>query len=62
MQALEEKVNNSFCPLHLEGKARSANQTLTRCGTALVRSVNKEKSVFSSNAVCSPEPWRFERR
>eukprot|EP00966_Prymnesium_polylepis_P050192 1161986-Prymnesium_polylepis.1 len=26
------------------------------------RSVNKKKSVFSSNAVCSPEPWRFERR
>jgi hypothetical protein len=22
------------------------------------RSVNKKKSVFSSNAVCSPEPWR----
>ena len=27
------------------------------------RSVNKKTSVFSSNdAVCRPEPWRFERR
>ena len=33
-----------------------------RCRMAQGRSVNKKKSVFSSNAVCSPEPWRFERR
>eukprot|EP00966_Prymnesium_polylepis_P166131 3840295-Prymnesium_polylepis.1 len=33
------------------------------CRMALGRSVNKKTSVFSSNdAVCRPEPWRFERR
>eukprot|EP00966_Prymnesium_polylepis_P275090 6356410-Prymnesium_polylepis.1 len=26
------------------------------------RSVKKKKFVFSSNAVCRPESWRFERR
>jgi len=32
MQALEEKVNSSFCPLYLEGKASCANQTLAHLG------------------------------
>eukprot|EP00966_Prymnesium_polylepis_P279688 6461578-Prymnesium_polylepis.1 len=33
------------------------------CRMAQSRSVNKKKSVFSSTAVCSPEPWgAFERR
>ena len=44
------------------GVWRECGRARARCGTALVRSVNKEKSVFSSNAVCSPEAWRFERR
>eukprot|EP00966_Prymnesium_polylepis_P221461 5122973-Prymnesium_polylepis.1 len=35
---------------------------MSRCRMAQGRSVNKKKTVFSSNAVCSPEPWRFERR
>eukprot|EP00966_Prymnesium_polylepis_P248131 5737663-Prymnesium_polylepis.1 len=26
------------------------------------RSVDKKQSVCSSNAVCTPVPWRFERR
>eukprot|EP00966_Prymnesium_polylepis_P043121 1001598-Prymnesium_polylepis.1 len=32
------------------------------CRMAQGRSVSKKKFVFSSNAVCSPEPWSFERR
>eukprot|EP00966_Prymnesium_polylepis_P167125 3863230-Prymnesium_polylepis.1 len=32
-----------------------------RCRMTQGRSVNKKKSVLSSNAVCTPEPWRFER-
>jgi hypothetical protein len=55
-------IENTSGTLHSPHSERDPELSLSRCGTALVRSVNKEKSVFSSNAVCSPEPWRFERR
>ena len=55
-----ERERKSPQPRSFQQRHKSSDPS--RCGTALVRSVNKEKSVFSSNAVCSPEPWRFERR
>eukprot|EP00966_Prymnesium_polylepis_P237236 5486704-Prymnesium_polylepis.2 len=37
-------------------------RTITPGRMAQGRSVKKKRSVFTSNAVCRPEPWHFERR
>jgi hypothetical protein len=44
------------------GRTAWAAWQVSPCRMAQGRSVKKKKSVFSSNAVCRPERWRFERR
>ena len=57
MQALEEKVTMSFCPMYLAGKARYANQTLARPRTRTNTCVRHVAVLLLERAVPEAPPF-----
>ena len=62
MQALEEKVTMSFCPMYLEGKARYANQTLARPRTRTNACVRHVAVLLLERAVPEAPPFILDHK